>query len=149
VEDMFSHCLCNGPRRRSCFNCTISLSFLSYIPGSNIYLQQVIVATRRAHITGVSPSYARTLFAQNGPPNPIYRKNAYCVAATVILWPGVIASFARCVPCAPLSFSLHGTQILTRRKTQHVYNVAIAQARRPVRPFCRGTPDRRRGEVRC
>lgn len=85
-----------------------SLSSPTYMPRTNVYLQQVIVATRHAYITGVSPSYARTLFEQNGPPNPIYRKNAYCVAATVILWPGVIASFARLVsPTIPASYNIN------------------------------------------
>ncbi|KUJ21925.1 uncharacterized protein LY89DRAFT_389121 [Mollisia scopiformis] len=54
----------------------------------------VIVATHRAYISGMSTALADDLFRANGPPNPIYRKNAYCVASTVILWPGVIASFA-------------------------------------------------------
>jgi len=54
----------------------------------------VIVATHRAHITGVSPAEAAFRFRQNGPPNPIYRKNAYCVASVVLLWPGMIGSFA-------------------------------------------------------
>jgi len=54
----------------------------------------VIVAKRRAHITGVPPAAASFYFRQNGPPNPIYRKNADCVASVVLLWPGVVASFA-------------------------------------------------------
>ncbi|KAH8599722.1 hypothetical protein B0O99DRAFT_503275 [Bisporella sp. PMI_857] len=54
----------------------------------------VIVATRKAYITGVSSAQASALFTANGPPNPVYRHNAYCVASTVILWPGVVASFA-------------------------------------------------------
>jgi hypothetical protein len=55
---------------------------------------QVIVAMHRVTITGVSARGARILFQENGPPNPIYRKNAYCVASAVLLWPGMIASFA-------------------------------------------------------
>jgi hypothetical protein len=58
-------------------------------------LVQIIVATHHAYITGVSRAEAPFLFRQNGPPNPIYRKNAYLVASTVLLWPGVAASFAR------------------------------------------------------
>jgi len=54
----------------------------------------VIVATHRAHITGVSAAEAAFRFRQNGPPTPIYRKNAECVASVVLLWPGMIASFA-------------------------------------------------------
>ena len=60
-------------------------------------LPQVIVATRKSYITGVSHEYANILFTQNGPPNPVYRHNAKCVASAVILWPGVVASFARSV----------------------------------------------------
>jgi len=54
----------------------------------------VIVATHRAYITGVSPAAAQFYFRQNGPPTAIYRKNAECVASVVLLWPGVVASFA-------------------------------------------------------
>jgi len=52
------------------------------------------VATHRAHITGVSSAEAEFYFVQNGKPNPIYRKNAECVTSVVLLWPGVVASFA-------------------------------------------------------
>jgi UPF0716 family protein affecting phage T7 exclusion len=65
-------------------------------------LVQVIVATHHAYITGVSGAEAAFLFRQNGPPNPIYRRNAYLVASTVLLWPGVVASFARFVLIASL-----------------------------------------------
>ena len=58
---------------------------------------QVIVATRKSYITGVTPEVARKLYQQNGPPNPVYRYNAECVVSAVILWPGMIASFARYV----------------------------------------------------
>jgi len=54
----------------------------------------VIVATRHAYITGVSLAEAAALFRQNGPPNPVYRRNAHCVASAVLLWLGVVGSFA-------------------------------------------------------
>lgn len=54
----------------------------------------VIVAKYRAHIRGLTDAQADPYFRQNGPPNPIYRHNAECVASVVIGWPGVIASFA-------------------------------------------------------
>ncbi|KFY53377.1 hypothetical protein V496_07639 [Pseudogymnoascus sp. VKM F-4515 (FW-2607)] len=54
----------------------------------------VIVGTHRAYIIGVPPEYAQTLFDENGPPNPIYRKNAMSVASSVLLWLGVIATFS-------------------------------------------------------
>jgi hypothetical protein len=55
----------------------------------------VIVATKRSYITGVTRAEEAELFRSNGKPNPVYRHNAYCVASCVILWPGVVASFAR------------------------------------------------------
>lgn len=67
-------------------------------------MRQVIVATRKAYITGVSPERAHELFLQNGPPNPIYRHNAECVTSAVILWPGMIASFARSVSSPLLNY---------------------------------------------
>jgi len=54
----------------------------------------VIVATHHTYITGVSLETAHILFRQNPRPNPIYRENAECVAAAVLLWPGVLATFA-------------------------------------------------------
>jgi uncharacterized membrane protein len=60
---------------------------------------QVIVASHKAYITGVSPAEAEFYIRQNGPPNLNYKKNADCVASVVILWPGVVASFARSVCC--------------------------------------------------
>jgi len=54
----------------------------------------VIVAKHNAHISGVDDAMAAFYFKSNGKPNPVYRKNAYCVASTVLLWPGVVASFA-------------------------------------------------------
>ena len=75
-------------------------------------LPQAIVATRKAYITGVSLEYAQTLFVRNGPPNPVYRHNAECVASAVILWPGVVASFARLVLLLPSpSYISYSSQI--------------------------------------
>jgi len=71
--------------------CSITISVMAL---ADALALTTIVATHYAYITGVSPDYARALFIQNGPPNPIYRKNAECVAAVVLLWPGVIAAFA-------------------------------------------------------
>jgi hypothetical protein len=67
---------------------------LSTINTSSDLFLQVIVATHRSTITGVSLRATDFLFRENGPPNPIYRKNAYCVASVVLLCPGMIASFA-------------------------------------------------------
>lgn len=64
--------------------------------------EQVIVASHAAHITGVSATEAATLIRNNsgGKPTLVYRHNPYCVASVVILWPGVVATFARLVfPC--------------------------------------------------
>lgn len=72
----------------------VSSVVVSFMALADAIAMTVIVATRSAYISGVSPEYANTLFEQNGPPNRIYRHNAYCVASTVILWPGMIASFA-------------------------------------------------------
>jgi len=54
----------------------------------------VIVATHRAQITGVSSAEATFRFRQNGSPAPVYRHNGYCIGSVVLLWPGMIASFA-------------------------------------------------------
>ncbi|KAE8451606.1 hypothetical protein EG329_003679 [Mollisiaceae sp. DMI_Dod_QoI] len=54
----------------------------------------VIVASHRAYIAGISTALADVYFRENGPPNPVYRKNADAVTSVVILWPGVIATFA-------------------------------------------------------
>jgi len=72
----------------------ISSVVVSFMALASAIALTVIVATRAAYISGVSPEYAKTLFKQNGPPNPVYRHNAYCVTSAVILWPGVVASFA-------------------------------------------------------
>jgi len=75
----------------------ISSIAVSFMALADAIALTVIVATRKTFMTDVTPSEAQALFAENGPPNPVYRHNAYCVASTVILWPGVIASFARFV----------------------------------------------------
>lgn len=82
---------------------------------------QIIIATRRVVITNVLYEEGQALLRGNGPPNPIYRHNPYNVASTVILWPGVVASFARwakhyILQCRELTFG------------QHAYNVEVAGA---------------------
>jgi len=72
----------------------ISSVVVSFMALADAIALTVIVATRQAFIRGVSPERAAQLFHQNGPPNPVYRHNAYCVASCVILWPGMLASFA-------------------------------------------------------
>ncbi|KAI9648929.1 hypothetical protein NHQ30_001495 [Ciborinia camelliae] len=54
----------------------------------------VIVATQRATIDGLTNSEAQVFFDMNGPPTPIYRKNAKCIASTVLLWVGMLGTFA-------------------------------------------------------
>jgi len=54
----------------------------------------VIVATRRSWISGVTPAQSRALFKENGPPNAVFRHNAECVTSAVLIWPGMIGSFA-------------------------------------------------------
>ncbi|KAH8790114.1 hypothetical protein BGZ57DRAFT_753660 [Hyaloscypha finlandica] len=71
--------------------CSLLVSFMAL---ADALALTVVVATHRSTITGVSAGAAASLFRENGPPNPIYRKNAYCVASVVLLWPGMIASFA-------------------------------------------------------
>jgi len=71
--------------------CSMVVSFMAL---ADAIALTVIVATRHAFITGVSSAEGHALFRQNGPPNPIYRHNADCVTSAVILWPGVVASFA-------------------------------------------------------
>ncbi|TVY87212.1 hypothetical protein LAWI1_G005387 [Lachnellula willkommii] len=72
----------------------ISAIVISVMALADALAMTVIVATHRAHITGVSSAEAEYWFAANGKPDPIYRKNADCVTSVVLLWPGVIASFA-------------------------------------------------------
>jgi len=71
--------------------CSVVVSFMAL---ADAIALTVIVATHEAHISGVSKAEAALLFRQNGPPNHVYRHNAYCVASTVLLWPGVVGSFA-------------------------------------------------------
>lgn len=88
----------------------LSLLLWVYNPVAPFLLQlliisvQVIVATQRATIDGLSNSEAQKYFDLNGPPAPIYRKNAYCVASTVLLWLGMLGTFARLV--SSFSFTL-------------------------------------------
>jgi hypothetical protein len=70
--------------------CSIAVSIMAL---ADAIALTVIVATHRAYISGISATQADVYFRENGKPNPIYHKNAYAVASTVILWPGVIASF--------------------------------------------------------
>ena len=65
-----------------------------HLPSLTISVQ-VIVATQRATIDGLTNSEAQQYFDMNGPPNPIYRKNAYCVASVVLLWLGMLGTIAR------------------------------------------------------
>jgi len=95
----------------------ISSIVVSFMALADAIALTVIVATRNAFITGVSPSEAQMLFAENGPPNPIYRHNAYCIASTVILWPGVIASFARLV--STLFATLSPTGLTSMKRVHH------------------------------
>lgn len=69
---------------------SIAISILALI---DVLAMTVIVATHRTTMTGVTTETSRILFAQYGPPPPIYHENAKCVAAMIILWPGVIATF--------------------------------------------------------
>ncbi|CZT40771.1 uncharacterized protein RSE6_00422 [Rhynchosporium secalis] len=54
----------------------------------------VIVATYSAHISGVSPEEAAVWFQSNPKPDRVYRHYSYNVGSVVLLWPGVVASFA-------------------------------------------------------
>lgn len=72
----------------------ISSVVVSFMAFADAIALTVIVATKKSYITGVTPELAHTLFSQNGPPNPVYRHNAECVASAVLLWPGMVASFA-------------------------------------------------------
>ncbi|CAG8973920.1 hypothetical protein HYALB_00003698 [Hymenoscyphus albidus] len=72
----------------------ISSVVVSFMALADLIAVTVIVATRRAYITGVPGVQALLFFIANGPPNPIYRRNAYCVASAVIGWVGVVGTFA-------------------------------------------------------
>lgn len=105
--------------------CVLALTVRIPVPypaysSSNVLPQQVIVATHHTYITGVSLETAHILFRQNPRPNPIYRENAECVAAAVLLWPGVLATFARFISHFPSSQKANNDFI------QHIYNVGIA-----------------------
>lgn len=62
---------------------------------TNTESQQVIIATHSAHISGVSPEEAAFWFRADPKPNPVYRHYSYNIGSVVLLWPGVVASFAR------------------------------------------------------
>jgi len=72
----------------------ISSLVVSFMALADAIAMTVIVATRSSHMTGVSLAVANRLFKENGKPNPVYRHNPYCVASTVILWLGMVFSFA-------------------------------------------------------
>ncbi|KAL3419664.1 hypothetical protein PVAG01_08162 [Phlyctema vagabunda] len=74
----------------------LSAIFVSLAALADAIALTVIVATRKANITGVPRTEGDQLIANNsgGKPTLVYRHNAYCVASTVILWPGVVATFA-------------------------------------------------------
>jgi len=58
----------------------------------------VIVATRHAYVSGVDAAEAQTLLVQSGnQPNLYYRHNPKCLASTIILWPGLVATIGSCI----------------------------------------------------
>ncbi|KAH6680721.1 hypothetical protein B0J14DRAFT_558065 [Halenospora varia] len=71
--------------------CSVVVSFMAL---ADAIATTVIVATKRASIKGVTPEEEAFYFRQNGPPNPIYRHNNECLTSTILIWPGMIASFA-------------------------------------------------------
>ncbi|EKD14817.1 uncharacterized protein L3040_003964 [Drepanopeziza brunnea f. sp. 'multigermtubi'] len=71
--------------------CSVVVSLMAL---ADALAMTLIIATHKAHISGVSPVAAELYVRVNGPPNRIYRKNAYNVASVCLLWPGVVASFA-------------------------------------------------------
>ncbi|KAF3404213.1 hypothetical protein DPV78_002572 [Talaromyces pinophilus] len=57
----------------------------------------VIVATRRAYISGVDANEAmRLLESSIKNPNLYYRHNPKCLASVILLWPGMIATIGSC-----------------------------------------------------
>ncbi|RQM06300.1 hypothetical protein DH86_00001101, partial [Scytalidium sp. 3C] len=71
--------------------CSLVVSIMAL---ADVLALTVIVASHSAYITGVSATEAERLRTTiSYPPYP-YRKNPKCVASAVILWPGMIASFA-------------------------------------------------------
>ncbi|KAI1002445.1 hypothetical protein K3495_g5757 [Podosphaera aphanis] len=55
-------------------------------------IMTIIVATRSASLSGIIPQDIGSYFEAYPNPNPVYRKNPYCLAAIIFLWLGVIAS---------------------------------------------------------
>jgi len=72
----------------------ISAIVVSFMALADAIAITVIVATREAHIDNISKSLQTQLFHANGPPNSVYRHNAYCVASCVLCWIGVVSTFA-------------------------------------------------------
>ncbi|CAL3969139.1 hypothetical protein PZA11_006231 [Diplocarpon coronariae] len=72
----------------------ISSVVVSFMAFADALLLTLIVAMHRAHIIGVSAQEEAYWFKAHGKPHPIYRKNGYNVASVVLLWPGVVGSFA-------------------------------------------------------
>ncbi|KAK2627344.1 hypothetical protein QTJ16_003310 [Diplocarpon rosae] len=72
----------------------ISSVVVSFMALADVLALTFIVAANRANIRGLSAQEEAFWFQVSGKPNPIYRKNGYNVASVVLLWPGVIASFA-------------------------------------------------------
>lgn len=73
----------------------ISSVLVSFAALADCIATTVIVATKRVTISGVSYEDGERLFRENGKPNPIYRRNAYCVASCVVVWPGMVFAFVR------------------------------------------------------
>lgn len=71
----------------------MSAVLVSFAALADSIAMTVIVATQRVTISGVSFEQGEELFRGNGKPNPVYRRNAYCVASCVVLWPGMVFSF--------------------------------------------------------
>ncbi|KAH9216349.1 hypothetical protein DL95DRAFT_387649 [Leptodontidium sp. 2 PMI_412] len=71
--------------------CSVVVSFMAL---ADALALTVIVATHSAHISGVSPEEAAFWFRSNPKPNRVYRHYSYNIGSVVLLWPGVVASFA-------------------------------------------------------
>jgi len=72
----------------------ISAVAVCFMAFADAIAMTVIVATRSATITGVDAGEATALLLQREKPPLVYRKNGRCVAATVLLWLGMIATIA-------------------------------------------------------
>lgn len=72
----------------------ISSLVVSFMALADALALTVIIATHSAHISGVSPEEASFWFRSNPKPNRVYRHYSYNIGSVVLLWPGVIASFA-------------------------------------------------------